>query len=127
MDLDPLAMVPEVDLDLLAVVALGVVADAVDLAVPAQPAPQIPVRPEQCRVCLGLPSVRSTWPLRQGIEPERYRLSLFPGVSTGAWQPWNIPIEPIWGLVWMATASWKTAVSSSGSSASSFRHSASLA
>src|SRR5208337_1303050 len=57
--LDPITMVPEIDLDLVAIVALRVVADDVDLAIPAQPAPQI----SRCaknsaafRPCFGLPS-----------------------------------------------------------------------
>ena len=66
------------------------------------------------RPCFGLPSVRKTWPVRQWIDPEMYRFSLLPGVSTLACSPLIIHIEPILGLVLMSTSSWKTAVSSAG-------------
>ena len=39
------------------------------------------------RPCFGLPSVRKTCPVRQWIEPEMYRFSLLPGVSTLACSP----------------------------------------
>ena len=41
MQLDPIAMIPQVDNHFLAAVALRVVADDVDLAVPSQPDPQV--------------------------------------------------------------------------------------
>src|SRR3954447_25010759 len=79
------------------------------------------------RPCFGLPSVTNTWPVRQWIDPDRYRFSLFPGVSTVACSPLTIHIDPILGLVLMSTSSWKTAVSSAGSPASRPRSASSLA
>ena len=121
--LDPIPVLPQVDRHRLARVELGVVADHVDLPVRAAAGaagrPGAPGTGPSSRPCFGFPSVRKTCPVRQWIEPARYRFSLFPGVSTSACCPLTIHIEPILGLVLMSTSSWKTAVSSAGSSARS--------
>jgi hypothetical protein len=112
-------------------VALGVVADDVDLPVATQPPPQFLQVPEEqlgvVPLLGGAASVRNTAPVLQWIEPERYRFLLVPGISTSACCCLSIPIRPILGLVWISTSSCQTTVSSSGSSASSFRNLSNLA
>src|SRR5947209_4556378 len=66
------------------------------------------------------PCVTVSFPVRQSREPAMYFLRLVPGVTTFAWRPRRIHMQPILGLRFTSTSSWNKATSSSGSASSSW-------
>jgi hypothetical protein len=73
-----------------------------------------PVAAEGPPQVVQVPCVTTISPLRQLIDPARYRFTFVPGVTTRACSPRFIHMQPMSGFRFRSTSSWKTAASSSG-------------